>query len=333
MPVRIDGTDGVTPDDIAENPEDELMFQPYFITKGTQFEPTKLSRGYWIANSITGSAIASLLAYCLERDFGAPDLVITRFNVDLLGLIKAEPLSVETQKLKDGRRLKLAEARIYCDGQLMARANCQFVLKTENPENATWQTPAWDAPLPDDMGPPLKFGPWDLLPVAPNFARIARDSWTAPASATGNAPVLGPLAKIASRQAWFRPNNPAVDAVPMSPFLRAAMVADFVSPIANSSEQGIDYINTDLTLYLHREPVGAWMGLELVGHRSCAGISVGECWLHDVEGPLGTVNLSATAQIRKKVAVTPGEPAAARQRTEQVESTANVQADKALEPA
>lgn len=280
------------------------MVQPYFITNGPRFEPTQLSRGYWIENSITGSAIASLLAYCLERDFGAPDLVITRFNVDLLGLIRAEPLTVETFSLKDGRRLKLAEARIYCDGKLMARANCQFVLRTENPDNPTWQAPAWSAPLPDEMGSPLKFGPWDLLPVSAEHARVKRDL-AVPATGKGNAPVLGPLSSVGARQAWFRPNNPAVDHGPITPFMRAAMVADFASPIANSSELGIDYINTDLTLYLYREPVGAWMGLELVGHRSDVGIGIGECWIHDVAGPLGTINLSATAQIRRKAVAQP----------------------------
>lgn len=287
------------------------MDQSYFITKDDLFVPTSISRGYWVENTITGSAIASLLACCLEQRYGGPDLVITRFNIDMLGLVKSQPLAVETRKLKDGRRLKLAEASIYCDGELAARATAQFVLRTENPANPTWQAEPWRAPPPEALGPHMSFGPWDLQPIPAEYARIRKDGFSAERVVKGNEPVLGPLSPVANRQAWFRPNNPAVAGVAMTPFLRAAMVADFASPVINSSEFGIDFINTDFTLYMYRTPVGEWMGLELVSHHAQDGVAIGACWLHDVSGPLGAINLSATAQLRKKTGATPRDAEAA----------------------
>ena len=41
---------------------------------------------------------------------------------------------------------------------------------------------------------------------------------------------------------------------------RAALSADFASPLANSGPAGIDYINADLTLHLGRLPEGEWIG-------------------------------------------------------------------------
>ncbi|MFC0282091.1 thioesterase family protein [Camelimonas abortus] len=285
------------------------MHKSYFITEGERYVPTSISRGYWVDDTVTGAATASLLAACLEQAWGGPDYVATRFSIDMLGLVPARPLKVELRLLKDGRRLKLGEASITGDdGQLLARATCQFALRTQNPENATWQAPGWSAPSPEQMGPHLSFGSWDLLPLPPQYNRIRKEGFHAPRVAPGNAPVLGPLCPVEARQAWFRPNNRAVADMPLTPFLRAAMVADFVSPVANSSEYGIDFINTDFTLYLCREPAGEWIGLEMVSHHARDGIAIGECWLHDVAGPLGSVNLSALAQLRKRTGPVPRDP-------------------------
>ena len=38
------------------------------------------------------------------------------------------------------------------------------------------------------------------------------------------------------------------------------MAADFTNPLANSGDQGLEFVNADYTLYLHRLPVGEWIG-------------------------------------------------------------------------
>ena len=49
-----------------------------------------------------------------------------------------------------------------------------------------------------------------------------------------------------------------VEGMPLTPFVRVAVAADFASPWANAGEQGLGYINSDVTLYLHR-PAGEGM--------------------------------------------------------------------------
>jgi len=283
-----------------ENQSAEPIPNAYFIQQGDLFVPTKRSLGYWLDNTLTGPAVASLLACCLERAFGGPDYIVTRFCVDLLGMIPAEPFSVETRMLRSGKRLQLAEATISADGQLLARASAQFIRRTENPDNPTWQTPDWPSPAPDALEEGRGYGLCSVKPVAPEYARMVREAPDATDSGRGNAPVLGPMAPVSCRQAWFRPERLAIDGVPLTPFMRAAMMGDMTSPMTHSSEFGIDFINTDFTLYLHREPVGEWIGLELVSHNARDGVGIGGCWMHDVEGVLGTVNLSAIAQVRRK---------------------------------
>ena len=67
--------------------------------------------------------------------------------------------------------------------------------------------------------------------------------------------------------------------------MRVAVAADFASPFANAGDQGLGYINSDVTLYLHRLPVKEWIGFEVVNHRATDGVAIGECWLYDERGP------------------------------------------------
>ncbi len=52
-----------------------------------------------------------------------------------------------------------------------------------------------------------------------------------------------------------------VEGTPLTPFVRVAVAADFASPFANAGDHGLGYINSDVTLYLHRLPATPWIGL------------------------------------------------------------------------
>jgi len=95
-----------------------------------------------------------------------------------------------------------------------------------------------------------------------------------------------------------------VEGAPLTPFVRVALAADFASPFANAGDHGLGYINSDVTLYLHRLPVKEWIGFEVVNHHATDGIAIGECWLYDEKGPIGTSTVAALAQ-RKPMAKPP----------------------------
>ena len=62
---------------------------------------------------------------------------------------------------------------------------------------------------------------------------------------------------------WFRMRFPLLDDEPIDPMSTALMAADFGNGI--SSVVPIDthfFINPDLTVYLHRRPVGEWIAAE-----------------------------------------------------------------------
>ena len=99
----------------------------------------------------------------------------------------------------------------------------------------------------------------------------------------------------AQRQVWLRDERGLLDDEPMSPFVRAAAASDFASPLANSSPDGLAFINADITVYLGRLPVDEWIGIEVGAHVGADGIAVSRCDLFDADGMFGTADVCAVS--------------------------------------
>jgi hypothetical protein len=271
----------------------------FYVSDGDRFIPTSAAQGYWQKNTLSGSAAASLLGFVIERAFCAPDWVPVRLSIDMVRMPPAAPLTVVTQVLHQSGRLRLVEARLIADGQVQTRAVCQIVRHATQPDNPVWQSPAWPAPHPDTL-PPQSHWRWDMRPIPATDPRFQRDSLPLGRADQGNPPVLGQLAAPSARQAWLKMDMEIVAGHPLSRFGMLITTADFASPLTHSSEFGIDFVNTDFTIHLHRLPQGEWLGYELVGHSSAQGIAVGQAAIHDLQGPLGVIVVSAIANSRRK---------------------------------
>ena len=90
-----------------------------------------------------------------------------------------------------------------------------------------------------------------------------------------------------------------VEGEALTPFTRVAVAADFASPFANAGDKGLGYINSDVTVYLHRLPKTPWVGFETINHHATDGVAIGECFLYDEEGPIGSAACAALAQSRR----------------------------------
>jgi len=271
----------------------------FFVSDGDHFVPTDAAQGYWQKGTLSGSAAASLLGFVIERDFCHPDWVPVRLSIDMVRMAPAAPLTVTTQVLHESGRLKLVEASLMADGRLQTRAVCQIVRRGMQPDNPVWQSPAWPAPHPDTL-PVQTHWRWDMRPIPADHDRFSRVLPTGGRADDGNPPVLGRLAPASARQTWLKVGMEIVAGHPLTPLLMLITTADFASPLTHSSEFGIDFVNTDFTIHLHRLPRGEWLGYELTGHSSADGIAVGQAAIHDLAGPLGVIVVSAIANSRRK---------------------------------
>jgi hypothetical protein len=251
--------------------------QPFFTRDGDAFIPTPAANGPWDPKSLHGRVIIGLLAFVIEQRHGNDDFVPARLTVDMFRLPSFAPIEVKTKLVRDGLRIRVVEADFFSGGIGMARASCQLLRKTQNPEGRVWSPPNWAVPAPADI-------------PAPTDPRLGMNGkWAI-------RPIVGAMGTVGPRRLWMSEVRDLVDGAPLTPFVRVAVAADFASPFANAGDHGLGYINSDVTLYLHRLPEKEWIGFEVVNHHATDGIAIGECCLYDQQGPIGTSTVAALAQ-------------------------------------
>ena len=255
--------------------------EPFFIRDGDSYQPTQVSRGPWSPTSLHGRVVAGLLAHVIEQQHGEPDLTPARFTIDMYRLPDLSAATLTVTPIRIGRRIKVIDAEYHVNGVSMARATCQYLRQSENPEGKVWSPPNWDAPKPDDIAPPPESrnpmgGMWATRQISGGFGEYS-----------------------SNKRLWMSEVRECVGGEPMTPFVRVALAADFASPFANSGDKGLGWINSDITVYLHRLPTTPWIGFEVKNHGETKGVGMGECWLYDEEGPIGTSSVAALPQQRR----------------------------------
>jgi hypothetical protein len=256
-----------------------LENEPFFTRDGEHLVPNKCALGPWTAGSLHGRVVIGLLGAEIERRHGDAAYMPARLTVDLYRAPRLAPLEVVTRVVRDGHRIKVVDAELISEGQSAGRASCQLLRRTTNPQGRIWTSPEWDVPPPEEVedigaGPVTMGGMWALRPI---FGRIG---------------------DFGRRGVWMREVRRLVEGEPLTPFARVAVSADYASPLANASDQGLGFINSDLTLYLHREPVGEWVGYESVSNGASDGVAVGHCDVYDVQGRIGTASTCALGQTK-----------------------------------
>lgn len=249
--------------------------QPFFTPEGDLFIPNPPSRGPWSPQSLNGRVIAGLIGCEVERRHGDSGFIPARMTVDMYRLPGFDPIEIRTRVVRDGRRIRVIDAEFLSAGTSMARATCQFLKLSIKPEGEIWSPAPWSVPAPADLAAdPPGAVPWEMRRIDGQFG------------STGQ------------RRAWLREMREMVAGVAITPFQRVAAACDFVNPFANSGSGGLAYINSDVTLMLHRLPAGEWIGFESFYHGADDGVAVGESRLYDEQGPIGVVSCVGIAQAQ-----------------------------------
>jgi hypothetical protein len=98
---------------------------------------------------------------------------------------------------------------------------------------------------------------------------------------------------------WARPVVRVVAGEEPSAVQRLFTVADSASGVSSRVDIREWYsINTDLTVHLHREPVGEWYGLDAQTVIGPSGVGVATSVLHDEQGPVGRTTQSLFVRKR-----------------------------------
>ena len=241
-------------------------------TEGGGFTPTRFALSHWGDDHLNGPAVVGLAAQVLESHCGPPDFMPTRLTVDLFRAARLAPTRVDVRVVRDGRRVRSAECDVIQDGRAVARATLVQYRRSSAPPGRVWAAPKPhpSPPAPDD----------EVLPFVGS-----ETGWTRTPAEHQND----------SRKSFYNQGINVVAGEKVSPFVRAAMVAEATSLVTNLGTAGIGYINGDLTVALSRLPVDEWICIQGDAHWASDGIAVGTATLFDHQGPFGSGMTTAVA--------------------------------------
>jgi Acyl-CoA thioesterase C-terminal domain/Acyl-CoA thioesterase N-terminal domain len=242
-----------------------------FEARGERFVATELARGPWDPDAQHGGAPAALLMRAFERVDGS-GLAIARVTYELLRPVPLRELSVRTEVLRPGRRVQLLEGSLVtADGVEVVRARALRVRHSR----VLGDAPVTALSLPGpERGRPNDYRPPDRVVFGADAMEIRF--------------IAGAFYELGPATAWFRLRHPLLAGEEASPLQRLAAAGDFGNGISavTSWEEHL-FINPDLTLYIEREPVGEWIGLESETRIAPDGVGVAESVLYDERGRVG----------------------------------------------
>jgi hypothetical protein len=260
----------------SHRPTPPLPSPAVFTRDGDTWHPGSLSRGPWDPRAQHGGAPSALLAHIAESVMAEPGWQVARLSVELVRPVPIAPLTAR-HSAQPSRSTTRVTIDLLAGDTLVARAHA-LMLRAQAlalPAGLPGWSPDLLLPLPQDCRDPVRI---PGLPDGDYFHRKAIESRVA----QGDAARPGPAA------AWFRLIVPMVQGVPTSPAMRVAAAADFgnglswVLPVERYL-----FANADLSVHLHRPPVGEWVGLDAQTQADASGAGTTLSRLYDEQGPIG----------------------------------------------
>jgi hypothetical protein len=245
------------------------MPEAVFVQDGDTYLPTENAAGPWDPNALHGGAPAALMARALEAMAPGDDMFLSRLTVEFMRPVPMAPLRLRTALIRPGRRVQLLQAVLEAGEQEVARATALRIrqLEVELPPPA-----AMSVPPPPESGRSLADVPWRGFGKAMD-PRLVSGSVLKPGPAT----------------VWFHLRIPILADEQPSPLQRAVAAADFGNGISSEVDWSDHiFINPDLTVYLHRSPVGEWIALESATTLQPNGVGLAQSRLYDRDGNVGT---------------------------------------------
>jgi hypothetical protein len=255
-----------------------------FSPAGEAFAAAPIARGPWDARMMHGGAPGALLAHAIERVRPGAELAVARLTIEFLGGVPLGQVSVATSLAKPGGRFQIVDATLHAGERVACMARAVRLRRAEMPDAAA--SSAEPQPLP----PPAAGEPWSY------FADLGGERFHPDATEIR---VVGGEPGTGHAVAWIRLRGELLPCVAPSPLARTAAAADFANGLSwiLPFDEWL-FVNTELTIHLHRAPEGEWIGLDARTVSGASGIGLSTGVLHDLRGPVGVCAQSLLVERR-----------------------------------
>ncbi|MFT4729349.1 MAG: hypothetical protein ACI9UN_003866 [Granulosicoccus sp.] len=236
------------------------------------FQPTSHTRGPWDEHACHAGPPTALLARAAELLL--PEQRLTRLSVNLLRPIPFQKLRIKATVQRLGRTVSTTEAFLIDEeGKCIVSAHGMHLTPTPH-QNLTTQVQHIGDP---ETALPGVFPITQTLHGKPAF----NGDGVSVRYPAGQDHLPGPTT------AWLK-TVPLLDYEPPSPFQKICPLADCGNAFGRNSEPSdVTFMNTDLTVVLHRDPDGDWLGSQSQGYWEPNGIGLADAMLFDKHGCVG----------------------------------------------
>ena len=249
-----------------------------FRVEGVHVVASPDAAGPWDPNMQHGGAPASLVVWAAERIPATVPMQVARVTIDLMRPVPVAPLTLETEVLREGRKIQLCAVRLFANGTLTVGATVLKIKKQAQPLPGDVVEPPLDVPAPEQSRIERQNSPFGLGMTI----RAARGRFGGP----------GPGA------IWYRAERPLIAGSPISQAMRAVAASDFCNASSALDYRKWTFLNADLTVSMAREPVGEWILLDAVSWIGPDGAGLAMARLADMKGYFGRCAQSLVVERR-----------------------------------
>jgi hypothetical protein len=251
------------------------MDEAFYVPDGDRYVSTSHTRGPWDEGFQHAGPPAALLGREIERCEARDGFRVGRITCEILRPVPIASLAVAARVVRPGRSVEMLEGSLSDERGELMRATAWRVRTAELPVPAELAGPgAPPPPAEGRAGDPPFFGEH-----AHEFGYHRAMEWRFVAGAFD---ALGPAT------VWLRMLHPLVEGEEPSPLVRVLVAADSGNGVSATLEfTRWVFVNTDLTIHLHRHPAGEWVCLESTTFATGDGLGLTDTALYDERGRIG----------------------------------------------
>ena len=238
------------------------------------------ARGPWSADGCHGGPVAAIFAR--ELELAVPDKQLTRLTIDLFRPVPMSGFRITTDIGRVGRLVSTIAATLINREGIPCATATGLLLRRED----IGDVPNTTLPAPDfDNKVRVRFPGVQRHHDLPTFADFTEIAF----------PVDRPFSP-GPNTLWMRTTT-LIAGETMSGFQTLCPLADCGNGFSrNETEMTVSFINPDLSINFHRNPVSRWIGAHFSSQWESTGMGVSLATLFDTQGPVGAAQQTLLLQ-------------------------------------
>ncbi len=210
------------------------------------FEPSEATIGPWSPEFQHGGPPSALLTHALRTYPSSLPLKITRVTIEILSAVPVKPCEISIEVVRGGKRIELLRGEYRAEGKTYLIAHAwRFI---SEPGATTVLSDSYKVPM---LPEPQIYKSFQGVSYFPYGEAI---DWR---FTNGGYDTLGPAT------VWSKPRIPLVENLAIDPLEALMLMVDSANGIsAELDVRSWTFVPVDLTLGLHRQPEGEWVGMD-----------------------------------------------------------------------